>query len=145
MVPREGRPGQQLFETEDNQLLIGIASTDAASRQKRFTIQGVGGHTETWLPRSSGKYHLSEPPKSTQPALPTDVRPLLSEARKRLGSTDAYTDKVKGYAQQNTLPVDLEHMMSSEAAELTLRAQAIERLSPPRPWRNSCARGRMKC
>ena len=28
------------------------------------------------------------------------------------------------------LPVDLEHMMSSEAAELTLRAQAIERLSP---------------
>ncbi|KRB05391.1 hypothetical protein ASD91_01405 [Pseudomonas sp. Root68] len=130
VVPREGRPGQQLFETEDNQLLIGIASTDAASRQKRFTIQGVGGHTETWLPRSSGKYHLSEPPKSAQPALPTDVRPLLSEARKRLGSTDAYTDKVKGYAQQNTLPVDLEHMMSSEAAELTLRAQAIERLSP---------------
>ncbi|WP_347910843.1 DUF6543 domain-containing protein [Pseudomonas grandcourensis] len=130
VVPKEGRPGQQLFETEDNQLLIGIASTDAVTRQKRFTIEGVDGRTETWLPRSSGKYHLSEPAVSAQPMLPTDVRPLLTEAGKRLVAADAYTHKVKGYAQQNMLPVDLEHMMSSEAAELTLRAQAIERLSP---------------
>ncbi|EJM67282.1 hypothetical protein PMI29_02532, partial [Pseudomonas sp. GM49] len=85
VVPKEGRPGQQLFETEDNQLLIGIASTDAVTRQKRFTIEGVDGRTETWLPRSSGKYHLSEPAGSVQPELPTDVGPLLAEARNRLG------------------------------------------------------------
>ncbi|MGH8376774.1 MAG: dermonecrotic toxin domain-containing protein, partial [Pseudomonas sp.] len=130
VVPRGGRPGQQLFETEDNQLLIGIASTDAVTRQKRFTIEGVGGRTETWLPRSSGKYHLSEAPGSAQPELPADVSSLLAEARNRLEAANAYTRKVKGYAQQNMLPIDLEHMMSSEAAELTLRAQAIERLSP---------------
>ncbi|WP_223444162.1 dermonecrotic toxin domain-containing protein [Pseudomonas sp. BF-R-19] len=130
VVPKEGRPGQQLFETEDNQLLIGIASTDAVTRQKRFIIEGVNGRTETWLPRSTGKYHLSEPAVSTQPVLPTDVRPLLTEAGKRLGAADAYANKVKGYAQQNMLPVDLEHMMSSEATELITRAQAIERLSP---------------
>lgn len=130
VVPKEGRPGQQLFETEDNQLLIGIASTDAVTRQKRFTIEGVDGRTETWLPRSSGKYHLSEPPVSVQPELPTDVRPLLAEARNRLEAANAYTRKVEGYARQNMLPVDLEHMMSSEATELTTRARAIERLSP---------------
>lgn len=121
--------GKQLFETEDNRLLIGEPSTDVVTRQQHFIID-VNGYKETWLPRSTGKYHLSEPAVSAQPMLPTDVRPLLTEAGKRLGAADAYTNKVKGYAQQNMLPVDLEHMMSSEAAELTLRAQAIERLSP---------------
>ncbi|POF42871.1 hypothetical protein B0D71_08205 [Pseudomonas laurylsulfativorans] len=130
VVPKEGRPGQQLFETEDNQLLIGIASTDAVTREKRFTIAGVDGRTETWLPRSSGKYRLSEPAGSVQPALPTDVGPLLAEARKRLEAANAYTRKVEGYARQDMLPVDLEHMMGSEATELTMRARAIERLSP---------------
>ncbi|WP_223458727.1 dermonecrotic toxin domain-containing protein [Pseudomonas sp. GL-RE-19] len=130
ITPVEERSGRQLFETEDNQLLIGVASTDTTTRQQRFTIEGVDGRTETWLPRSSGKYHLSEPAISAQPMLPTDVRPLLTEAGKRLGAADAYTNKVKGYAQQNMLPVDLEHMMSSEATELITRAQAIERLSP---------------
>ena len=70
------------------------------------------------------------PPCPRNRNLPTDVRPLLAEARKRLEAADAYNNKVKGYAQQNMLPVDLEHMMSSEAAELTMRARAIERLSP---------------
>ncbi|MBV6822379.1 dermonecrotic toxin domain-containing protein [Pseudomonas sp. PD9R] len=132
-TPNEGRGARQLFETEDNQLLIGVASTDAATRQKRFTIEGVDGRTETWLPRSSGKYHLSEPVGAAQPELPTDVAPLLAEARKRLGTVDAYKSKVEGYARQDMLPVDLEHMMSSEAAELSMRAQAIERLSPTEP------------
>ena len=130
VVPKKGRPGQQLFETEDNQLLIGIVSTDAITRQKRITIEGVDGHTETWLPRSSGKYRLSEPTASVQPELPNDVGTLLAEAKIRLEATNAYTRKVEGYARQDMLPVDLEHMMSSEATELTMRARAIERLSP---------------
>ncbi|WP_338584965.1 DUF6543 domain-containing protein [Pseudomonas sp. MAG733B] len=129
-TPNEGRSGKQLFETEDNQLLIGVASTDAVTQQKRFTLEGVDGHTETWLPRTSGKYHLSEPVVSAQPQLPMDVGPLLIEARKRLGATDVYRVQVQGYARRNMLPVDLEHMMSNEAAELNMRAQAIERLSP---------------
>jgi len=129
-----GRAGKQLFETEDNQLLIGVASNDAVTRQKRFTIEGVDGHTETWLPRSSsGKYHLSEPVNAAPTSLPTDVTTLLVEARKRLGTVDAYKSKVEGYARRDMLPVDLEHMLSSEAAELSMRAQAIERLSPTEP------------
>lgn len=132
-TPNEGRNGKQLFETEDDQLLIGVASTDAATQQKRFTIEGVDGRTETWLPRSSGRYHLSEPVGSAPPQLQTDVGPLLAEARTRLGAANAYQNKVEGYARRNMLPVDLEHMMSSEAAELIMRARAIERLSPTEP------------
>jgi hypothetical protein len=133
-TPNAGRAGKQLFETEDNQLLIGVASTDAVTRQKRFIIKGDNGHTETWLPRSSsGKYHLSEPVNAASTPLPTDVTPMLAEARKRLGTVDAYKSKVEGYAGRDMLPVDLEHMLSSEAAELSMRAQAIERLSPTEP------------
>lgn len=130
-TPKAGSAGKQLFETEDNQLLIGVASTDAVTRQQRFTVEGVDGHRETWLPRSSsGKYHLSEPVAAAPTELTTDITPLLVEARKRLGTVDAYKSKVEGYARQDMLPVDLEHMMISEAAELNMRARAIERLSP---------------
>ncbi|WP_212625662.1 DUF6543 domain-containing protein [Pseudomonas sp. PP3] len=131
---KAGNAGKHLFETEDNQWLIGVASTDAVTRQKRFTIEGVDGHTETWLPRSaSGKYHLSEPVSTASTELATDITPLLVEAKTRLGRVDAYKSKVEGYARQDMLPVDLEHMMGSEATELKMRAQAIERLSSSEP------------
>jgi hypothetical protein len=133
ITPTEGTTGKKLFETEDNRLLVGVEHTDAATRQKRFTLSGIDGRTETWLPRSSGKYHLSEPSAPSQPSITSDVQPLLSEARKRLAAVPTYKNKVDGYARQDMLPVDLEHMMSLEAAELSMRAQAIERLSPHDP------------
>jgi hypothetical protein len=133
ITPTESTAGKKLFETEDNRLLVGVEHTDAATRQKRFTIEGIDGHTETWLPRSSGKYHLSEPTVPSQQPLTSDVQPLMAEARKRLAAVPTYKSKVDGYAQQDMLPVDLEHMMSFEAGELSMRAQAIERLSPHDP------------
>ena len=133
ITPTEGTTGKKLFETEDSRLLVGVEHTDAATRQKRFTIEGVDGRTETWLPRSSGKYHLSEPAASSQTPLASDVQPLLAEARKRLAAVPTYKNRVEGYARQDMLPVDLEHMMSIEASELSMRAQAIERLSPHDP------------
>ncbi|MHC3824319.1 dermonecrotic toxin domain-containing protein [Pseudomonas sp. G3-19] len=130
--PREPG-GRQLFETEDNQLLIGTESIDPGTREKRFTVEGIDGFRETWLPRSSGKYHLQARPAPAATPLPTDVQPLLAEARKRLEAVAAYSAKVQGYTRQDMLPVDLEHMFSSEATELSIRAQAIERLSPTEP------------
>ncbi|WP_445181087.1 dermonecrotic toxin domain-containing protein [Pseudomonas sp. McL0111] len=131
--PKDGVSGKKLFETEDNQLLIGTETIDASSRQKRFTIEGIDGFRETWLPRSSGKYHLQIQPTTPAPTLPTDVQPLLNEARRRLAGVADYSDKVSNYARRDMLPVNLEHMLSSEASELSIRAQAIERLSPTDP------------
>ncbi|WP_223570239.1 dermonecrotic toxin domain-containing protein [Pseudomonas sp. BF-R-26] len=131
--PNEVASGKKFFETEDNQLLIGVEKTDAVTQQKRFTIEGVDGHTETWLPRSSGKYHLSEQSFAVQRPQQTDVRPLLAESRTRLAAIENYQSKVKSYADQGMLPVDLEHMMNSEADELIMRARDIERLSPTDP------------
>ncbi|UVK87369.1 hypothetical protein LOY52_21280 [Pseudomonas sp. B21-051] len=125
--------GRQLFETEDNQLLIGTETIDAGTREKRFTVEGIDGFRETWLPRSTGKYHLQAQPAPAAAPLPTDVQPLLAEARKRLAAVPAYSNRVQAYAPQDMLPVDLEHMLVSEATELSTRAQTIERLSPTEP------------
>lgn len=125
--------GRQLFETEDNQLLIGTESIDPGTREKRFTVEGIDGFRETWLQRSSGKYHLPAQPAQAAAPLPTDVQPLLAEARKRLAAVPAYSNRVQAYAPQDMLPVDLEHMLVSEATELSTRAQTIEQLSPVEP------------
>ncbi|MEN5042823.1 dermonecrotic toxin domain-containing protein [Pseudomonas koreensis] len=125
--------GRQLFETEDNQLLIGTESIDPGTREKRFTVEGIDGFRETWLPRATGKYHLQARPAPAAAPLPADVQPLLAEARKRLAAVPAYSNRVQAYASQDMLPVDLEHMLFSEATELSTRAQTIERLSPTEP------------
>ncbi|MHA3736503.1 hypothetical protein ACXR0M_12600 [Pseudomonas sp. Eth.TT006] len=134
-VSPAGQPAsdKRLFETDDNRLLVGVEQTDPVTRQKRFTIEGADGHTETWLPRSSGKYHLAEPAAPLQTATTTPLPPLLAEARKRLDAGPAYQNKIEGYARQDMLPVDLEHMMLSEASELSVRATTLEGLSPREP------------
>ncbi|WP_339449154.1 dermonecrotic toxin domain-containing protein [Pseudomonas sp. EA_5y_Pfl2_R50] len=124
---------RQLFETEDNQWLIGTQSIDAVTRQTRFTIEGLDGYRETWLPRSGGKYLLHPEPTVATPVAQTNVKPLLNEARKRLANVTAYRSKVMGYARQDMLPVDLEHMLHSEALELSTRADTIEKLAPGDP------------
>jgi len=58
---------------------------------------------------------------------------MVSEAQNRLRAVPAYQAKVDAYARQGMLPVDLEHMLVSEAAELTLRANRIARLDPEEP------------
>lgn len=126
-APQPGQSIKKIFETEDNKLLIG----EPAPNKNQFTISGVNGRNETWGQAANGKYRLQEDPSlpSRQP-VQTDVEPLLAEARNRLNAQDTYKLKVEGYARQNMLPIDLEHMMASEAAELDLRAQQIERLAP---------------
>jgi len=133
-LPKEGKTARKLFETEDNRWLVGVEVSDPVTQQKRFTMEGIDGRTETWLPRSSGKYHLNEQPVSSSSLPPAiDVNTLLAEAVKRLDAQPAYGSKVEGYARLNMLPIDLEHMMTSEAAELSTRARRIERLAPQNP------------
>ena len=47
---------------------------------------------------------------------------MVEDARNRLQSQPAYQSRIQAYAAQDMLPVDLEHMMISEADELIRRA-----------------------
>lgn len=119
---------RKVFETEDSRLLIGTESTAPGTGAKRYSIENVNGRTETWEQKADGKARLQEVPSSPLPTARNAKAVMLTEARSRLQGVDAYQAKVEGYARQGMLPVDLEHMMVSEAAELTQRSYRIERL-----------------
>ncbi|WP_085655971.1 dermonecrotic toxin domain-containing protein [Pseudomonas sp. B11(2017)] len=133
VVPAERAPGKRLFRAEDDRLLIGSELTDPDTRSTRFTIEGINGHNETWIPQANGKYRLHETLAPTQPTHEPPLQPLLNEARRRLDALPAHQDRVHGYARQDMLPADLEDMLLREAQELTIRAQIIERSSPHEP------------
>ena len=59
-----------------------------------------------------------------------DLGSLVEDAQSRLQSQQSYQAKVQSYAAQDMLPVDLEHMMVSEASELSRRALNIEEIAP---------------
>ena len=131
--PPSGERQGTVFETDDNQLLIGVKSTDPRTNTTRYTIDNLSGHTETWEQRPNGR-------AQRQPAAPVEFPPeanvksvMVSEAQNRLRAVPAYQAKVEAYARQGMLPVDLEHMLVSEAAELTLRSNRIARLDPEEP------------
>ena len=131
--PPSGERQGTVFETDDNQLLIGVKSIDPRTNTTRYTIDNLSGHTETWEQRPNGR-------AQRQPAAPVEFPPeanvksvMVSEAQNRLRAVPAYQAKVEAYARQGMLPVDLEHMLVSEAAELTLRSNRIARLDPEEP------------
>lgn len=127
---KAGAPSRKVFETADEQLLIGVEKVDEATGSTRYEIENVTGWTETWERKGDGKIRRKEPPATVPPAAPPAKNVLIAEARARLDGVGAYQGRVEGYARQNMLPVDLEQMMVREASELTLRANRIERVAP---------------
>jgi hypothetical protein len=118
---------QRIFETEQGQLLIG----NVTAGHESLSLVGIDGFSENWLPAQQGRYRLqATPPRFAAQPVPSNIGVLLSEAKKRLEAVALYEQKVETYARQNMLPVNLEHMMLSEAAELRLRAQQIGTRAP---------------
>ncbi|WP_448652766.1 dermonecrotic toxin domain-containing protein [Pseudomonas fluorescens] len=127
---KPGASVRKVFETEDNQLLIGVESTSSTTGTKQYEIESTNGRTEIWEQKKDSKARLIKPPAATSPAAPPAKAVLVNEAQTRLQGVTAYQAKVEGFARRGMLPVSLEDMMISEAAELTLRANRIERVAP---------------
>ena len=125
--PGPAQPARRLFETEDNQMLMGIEEN--ADRQRRMTIPGINNNTEIYVEGQQGRWRL-ENPRPAPANAPGELKHLVREARERLDNLPAYTAKVQGYARTNMLPVDLEHMLVSEAGELRTRAALIAEQDP---------------
>jgi hypothetical protein len=131
-APNRGPTRQQpkVFETEDNLLLLGTEHAPQ-SPDHQFRITGPGGHTEVYVKGAGGKWRLRDPAPVAETG--ANLADLVSEATTRLQGVNDYVAKVRGYARQNMLPVDLEHLLVGEAKELELRATAIERHAPEHP------------
>ncbi|MHC8318004.1 dermonecrotic toxin domain-containing protein [Pseudomonas sp. LB3P31] len=125
-----GHSNKKIFTTEDDQLLIGVEHWEPTTQKHQFTLTGQGGHVEIWEQGSDGKFRLLNPRSATSHSAPRELESLLTDARNRLQSQATYQTRVQSYADRDMLPVDLEHLMLSEAQELTRRAAAIEAISP---------------
>ncbi|UQS17816.1 DUF6543 domain-containing protein [Pseudomonas sp. HS6] len=128
-----GRSNKKIFTTEDDQLLIGVEHWESTTQTRRYHLTGKGGVEEVWEQGSSGKYRLLNASARTPSLMEQDLGSLVTEARTRLDRLPAYEIKVSTYARQGMLPVDLEHMMVSEAEELIRRAQGIGRVDAQNP------------
>ncbi|MGE1176590.1 dermonecrotic toxin domain-containing protein [Pseudomonas sp. BW7P1] len=128
-----GRSSKKIFTTEDDQLLIGVEHWESSTRTRRYHLTGKGGVEEIWEQGSNGKYRLLNAPARPPSPMERDLGALVTEARTRLDRLPAYEVKVNAHARQDMLPVDLEHMMVSEADELIHRAQKIEQIDTQNP------------
>ncbi|WP_085684533.1 MULTISPECIES: dermonecrotic toxin domain-containing protein [unclassified Pseudomonas] len=128
-----GRSTKKIFTTEDDQLLIGIEHWESTTQTRRYHLTGKGGAEEIWEQGSNGKYRLLSSPARPPTPVERNLQALLTEARTRLDRLPVYEIKVNTHARQDMLPVDLEHMMVSEADELIRRAQRIEPIDAQNP------------
>ena len=128
-APPAATINRKVFPTEDDQWLIGVETWDKKNNKRQYEMHSG----EIWEQTASGKYRLTSPAAATPAPPPLTLSTLLAEARKRLDSQAAYRARVDSYADQDMLPVDLEHMLVSEAAELNLRADRIANVAPHNP------------
>jgi hypothetical protein len=128
-----GKRSKKVFTTEDDQLLIGVERWEPTTQKRQYTLTGQGGFDEVWEQGTNGKFRLLNPPEPATHTPQRDLGALVEDARSRLQSQEAYKIRIRFYAAHDMLPVDLEHMMTSEAGELTHRAIAIEAVAPQHP------------
>lgn len=127
---------RKVFETEDGQLLIGTEIPAGQQSPRQFMTQDADGATiEVWDKIGDGETFRLNPTHSgsvaASPKLPTDVKVIVAEASARLDAVDAVENKVRGYKTME--PVNLEHMLVSEAKGLRTRARTVQGLEADNP------------
>lgn len=129
---RPARQTRRVFETEDNQLLTGIEE-DGGEVRRRISVTGADSRAEVYVQTAEGRWRLQNEAEAPATPPPADPKRVAEEASARLNKVGAYIEKVQGYGRQNMLPVDLEHMVLSEAGELRMRAERIAEHEPRSP------------
>ena len=127
---------QTVFETEEGQLLIGIEKPAGQQSPRQLIINDADGATvEVWDKiGDSNTFRLNTNQSRTvaaPPKLPTDVNALLANARARLAAADAFENKVRSYKTME--PINLEHMLVTEANDLRARASKVQSLDANNP------------
>lgn len=129
-----GQPAQRLFTTADNRLLYGVERWEPSTQRRQYVMTGRGGYEEVWEQGADNLFHLTNPRNGdTIPGTRLNPADVLADAQRRLDAQPGYLARIQGYADQDMLPVNLQHMMDSEATELTTRADLIATIDAQHP------------
>ena len=124
-----GKTDRKIFPTYDNHWQIGVEKWDNKKTKRYFEVN----EGEVWEPTSDGKFRRVNPSIETPAPPRINLAKMVDEARTRLDFQPTYQSRVEAYADQDMLPVDLEHMMVSEAGELSRRADRIQATDAQNP------------
>ncbi|QRK83286.1 hypothetical protein JN757_22505 [Pseudomonas granadensis] len=128
-----GQPAQRVFTTEDGSLLYGTERFDTQSQRRIYERKLREGEVQIWEQGTDGRSRQIGPQAPLPEAPPVSLAALVSDARQRLDRIPAYRASVLGNADRGMLPVDLQHMMDSQASELNIRADRIAGRSAQHP------------
>lgn len=123
------RSRPRLFETTDQEWMIGVEHWDARANVRRYTITRESGQTETWVQGADGRSRLENPTPIAQIPAAGNASALVAEARNRLNQVPGYVNWVNQYLNRMT-PRELQELLAREANELLLRARTIEPHAP---------------
>lgn len=127
----QGKTQPRVFETAENQLLIG----EADPRQSNiYRITGENGRTEIWQQDASGKFTLTNPDNSAHQAIrQATLKELQTEANRHLDDLDTFTRKIDQYATQDMDGASLQDLMQFKASDLEDIATQIAGKAPTDP------------
>ncbi|WP_242206669.1 MULTISPECIES: DUF6543 domain-containing protein [unclassified Pseudomonas] len=129
-----GEAAQRVFTTTDDNLLYGVEKWDSKTQRRLYERRLREGIVEIWEEGADGKARLLTPGNAETPATtPTALADLVTDAQQRLDAQVTYRATVESNADRGMLPVDLQHMMDSQAAELNTRADRIAAVSAEHP------------
>lgn len=127
---------QAVFETEDGQLLVGTERPAGQQSPRQFIISDADGvPIEVWDSKEGSNVFRLNTTQSRQvpvpPKLPTDLNGVVANARARLAAVDTLENRVRSYRTME--PINLEHMLVSEANDLRTRARNVQTLDADNP------------
>ncbi|MFH0021380.1 dermonecrotic toxin domain-containing protein [Pseudomonas fluorescens] len=133
-VPKTpGQPAQRVFTTEDGDLLYGTERFDSRSQRRVYERQLRDGEVQIWEQGADGRSRQIGPQAPRPQAPQVSLAALVKDARQRLDRVPAYRASVLGNADRGMLPIDLQHMMDTQASELNIRADRIAGRSAQHP------------
>ncbi|TKJ73883.1 hypothetical protein PspCFBP13508_07125 [Pseudomonas sp. CFBP13508] len=128
-----GQPAQRVFTTEDGNLLYGTEKFDSRSQRRVYERRLRDGEVQLWEQGPDGRSRQISPQAPAPQAPSVSLAALVNDAGQRLDSIPAYRATVQSNAERGMLPVDLQHMMDTQAAELNTRAERIAASSAQHP------------
>jgi hypothetical protein len=123
---------KRVFETADDQLLVGVEVPEGDVAVAQLKVKGADGQEDVYRQGAAGKWQL-QPPTASVPVPTLPVKQIKRQAQARVDRLPAYRAKVDQYAGQGMGGKSLEDMLGSEARELSGLARKIEAQEPGAP------------
>ncbi|WP_331186852.1 dermonecrotic toxin domain-containing protein [Pseudomonas sp.] len=124
---QKGQSTKKVFETVDDELLIGVARTTAKGERVMDVLEPVSGRINETYHQEGKRWALVKPVSRHTPPSAIKVEDVLAEAEEAMSPLESLLVKVKEYAKTSMEPASLEDILELRASQLdTLGNKLVE-------------------